>query len=599
MIDSQRTEIRCQLCGVSGNVGRVRLATEPPEAASRRLCQGRPVLNESGCIGCFVVTDDGAEDALDAADTSFVPEDLEDMKAANEVLFSDQSDDDMSSDDDAEVEEEEEEDDDASFVHVGDDSVMEMETETGATTTTSHAQFPLGSPSDICNIIVPFDKAYRKRDRTWRTREHVAGPNCRLRNAYAGRNITADELRGCNTMQLLCPKPADWTPEPADDGDDLDGTCPSFLSGLRDHLHPNSTVTPVFVPMRHGRETFAVYNRPGARETDGSAMPLHPACFEVFKRASLKRSGAVDVHGLAGWYSQAGRSKGHFADEGFPQGDAVRRALPSSGQWDHVEGDEWIAANPCFVPALRQALAATATPGVVVDGIADMTLSSAAATDHPQSFHLDRIREEMPWIWESWCYRPYSGWSAVTQSDICADPLAASYQREYLRNSLAVARQASEGREQLSEEMRAELWRLEEALEAFEAENRFVPVPIPATLLPQHGTDWRKLYAALQGLRETSKGLRNRERVWRCCNYILDRIAEQRENGKIVAYSSSGALSESHSKKGLTGTSTYHVRGLDLADDYSEGEAEFSDNYSDSDAELSDKADDVEMDASQ
>ncbi len=580
MVSLKRTDVRCQLCGVSGNVGRMRLVNEPPEAASRRIRKGFPLTNETDCVGCFVVTDDGIEDADDAADVSFVPEEVEHPEDAKYEYMPTPSGvsvedclDDMSDDD---------EDDD-----YNDDNDSDMELDANGK---SYVKFLNGLPSDDCNVIVPLTEEYKQRDQTWRSREHISGPNCVLRNAYSGNNITAEELRGCNTFQLLCPKPSDWEPERGDEGFELDDECPIYLSGLRDHLDITSNSVAVFAPMRHRQEQFHVHNWASAASSRHlAAMPFHPACFEVFKRASLKRFNTIDVAGLADWYQV--ESTYHFTDKIFPHDEAVRRATKDR-VWNHVEGDEWIAANPCFVPALREEMQQLATdeefagprPGEEetsiigsIDEIAQMNLSSEASANLPQSFYFGHIRHDMPWIWETWCARPYAGWTAYSQAEIAKDPLALSHQREYLQNWI----RAIEADGESSIQQRAQLRDLNSQLKELEAKSYFAPEPVPAALLPRQGTDWRKLYFALRNLGEISNGLRNRERVWRCCNYILDRIALQREKGKIKANNHTRLPRDGHRNTGM-----YNGRSLDFADDYSESEAEFSDE----------NAEDMEMD---
>lgn len=572
MVSVKRTDIRCQLCGVSGNVGRMRLANEPPEAASRSMRRGVPLTNEADCVGCFVVTDGGTEDDEDAADVSFVPDEVENPKDAKyEYMPTPPG---VSVDDCLDDMTDEDEDED-----YNDDNDSDMELDVNGK---SYMKFLNGLPSDDCNVILPLTEEYKQRDQTWRSREHISGPNCILRNAYSGHNITAEELRGCNTFQLLCPKPSDWEPERGDEEFELDDECPSYLSGLRDHLDTKHSSVTVFAPMRHGQEQFHVHNWASAASNRHlAAMPFHPACFEVFKRASLKRFNTIDVAGLVGWYQV--ESTYHFTDKVFPRDEAVRRATKDQ-VWNHVEGDEWIAANPCFVPALHEEVKQLATEeafagprpgdevgtGGDIDEIAQMNLSSEASANLPQSFYFGHIRHDMPWIWETWCARPYAGWTTRSQSEIAKDPLALSHQREYLQNWI----HAIEADGESSTQKRAQLRDLNAQLKELEVSSHFVPEPVPATLLPRQGTDWRKLYFALQNLGEASNGLRNRERVWRCCNYILDRIALQREKGKITANSDVRLPRDRHHRN----TGMCNSRSLDFADDYSESEAEFSDD---------------------
>ncbi|KAM3494150.1 hypothetical protein MY3957_002602 [Beauveria namnaoensis] len=565
MVSSLRTDLRCQICGVSGNVGRMRLVDEPPEAASRRLCQGVPISNETDCVGCFVVTNDGTADD-DDEDVSFVSEDAENPKDIKHESMpppsnasGDGSFDDTFKDDD----DDNKEDEDEMEIKVNDNQYL---------------KFLINTPSDSGMIIVPLTEEYKKRDQSWPSREHISGPNCTLRNAYTGHNITAQELRGCNTFQLLCPKFSDWELEKGDEDFEVDDKCPSYLSGLRDHLDSDVSCATIFVPMRHGQEHFNVHNWASSCEKRHlAAMPFHPACFEVFKRASLNRLNTIDVDGLVGWYKV--EATHHFTDKIFPHDEAVRRATKDK-VWDHVEGDEWITANPCSVPALDDELQQLATDepfvgpmsgettnvNVDTDGIAQMKLSSEPSPNLPQSSYFGYIRHGMPWIWETWCTRPYSGWATTTQSEITKDPIAVSHHLGYLKNWVSTIEADGDTWTQ----RRAHLWELKAQVRELEAICHFVPEPVPVTLLPQNGTDWRKLYFALQKMYSTSKGLRNRQRIWHCCNYILDRIALRRRDGKIAASSNVRLPREEQMMN-------RRERGLNFAADYSESEAEFSD----------------------
>ena len=47
-------------------------------------------------------------------------------------------------------------------------------------------------------------------------------------------------------------------------------------------------------------------------------------------------------------------------------------------------------------------------------------------------------------------------------------------------------------------------------------------------------TDWYKLYTMVKGCWQDLKGLKNRKRIWKDINEILDRIEKGREDGTIT-----------------------------------------------------------------
>ena len=52
--------------------------------------------------------------------------------------------------------------------------------------------------------------------------------------------------------------------------------------------------------------------------------------------------------------------------------------------------------------------------------------------------------------------------------------------------------------------------------------------------MPASSTDWFKLYTMLKGCWQDIKGLRNRKRIWKDVNEIMDRVERYRKGGQIV-----------------------------------------------------------------
>jgi hypothetical protein len=84
--------------------------------------------------------------------------------------------------------------------------------------------------------------------------EHIAGPNCENRGGYSGRRITAEEMKGCLTVQCLVHKDKDGTWTPAPDDQEFELSSNYFLSGLSDHMPSRDIDSPRVVPARHGVE---------------------------------------------------------------------------------------------------------------------------------------------------------------------------------------------------------------------------------------------------------------------------------------------------------------------------------------------------------
>lgn len=83
--------------------------------------------------------------------------------------------------------------------------------------------------------------------------EHVAGPGCQNIGGYNGNNISLEEMRGCQTVQVLLPKGKNWQSLP----DDLEAEVTSnfHLTGIANCkgliLHPLVRCLTT-LPARHG-----------------------------------------------------------------------------------------------------------------------------------------------------------------------------------------------------------------------------------------------------------------------------------------------------------------------------------------------------------
>ena len=80
--------------------------------------------------------------------------------------------------------------------------------------------------------------------------EHVAGPGCEHPHGYSGFEVTAEQMRGCTTLQCLVRKTPDWKSELDDQEFELSSDY--FLSGLSDFMPSRDEGRPKFTPARHG-----------------------------------------------------------------------------------------------------------------------------------------------------------------------------------------------------------------------------------------------------------------------------------------------------------------------------------------------------------
>ncbi|KAK2768503.1 hypothetical protein FQN54_000358 [Arachnomyces sp. PD_36] len=543
----------CQICCVSSNISRIRRPDEPRQASWRGDNFFKGVLGDT-----YVSIHPGGGPAYNCTDCYIADETLAYEDEEDDRMYSDQSTDGSEPYEYA----------------TPDDSDEEMTngSDTSAAGDDSSDEYPRfldsvngrhGSWKEAFQHISNYSQASDEI-------EHIAGgEHCISIAGYNGHRITLEEMKGCGTFQCLVPKGNGWGgPLPDDEDFEIHGDF--FLSGLVDFMNSAGDPLNECRPQRHNFKRPVAVNCFYHEETVSRlCMPFHPTCLEVYKRASLHRFGKVDIKGLTDWF----RLEAFFTDFiiNFPRHIAVARG--STQWWTHAPGDEWLAANPCFVPDLERILGSVRqdeTSPIVqypVDGIsadidmsrlcvgdcftslpmelllciiehvdgkdlASLRLVSRAFHKLPQSVFHGLLVREFPWIWESWCSRPYAWWVKTTELDIRAKEDAWAERKSDLEDwripVLADPTESSgcEGNELLIEA-------LKEQLAAINQEEEDFRKPCPVTALCKATTDWRRLYTEVVRNRRKIKGFRKREIVWRDCQYILDRIEHHRAEGRM------------------------------------------------------------------
>jgi hypothetical protein len=80
------------------------------------------------------------------------------------------------------------------------------------------------------------------------------------------------------------------------------------------------------------------------------AMPFHPACFDIFTRLSLHHLGRIDIHDLISWRNIQFSDVDIMEKGVFSSDPNVKSAAQQF--WAHRTGDEYLAANPLYIPGL-------------------------------------------------------------------------------------------------------------------------------------------------------------------------------------------------------------------------------------------------------
>lgn len=374
--------------------------------------------------------------------------------------------------------------------------------------------------------------------------EHLAGPQCNHASGYCGFNISAEEMRGCTTLQCLVKKTPEWESEPDDWEFEQSGEY--YLSGLSGQMPSRDIDGPRMTPPRHGDEKL----HPDVYES-GVPIPFHPTCFEIFTRASRLRTSSIDIGGLTGWAELESDWNRDF----FPHHEAVKES--SQQEWNHRRGHEWLAANPVLVPGLAPLLRLAMSgnnaskedangrpgsedpfsklPGELADAILKLLspLDVAALRIAGLARFLaigkwyQQLVEEMPWLWEVWDTVLPSFWATTTVSTLSSE----------MRKREEAERQRVAGRRIIDDELPeiAEIWdidhpeRVDMSFAACGDEGMKETV-----VLPKDGTNWCRVYYEVKKNWKALKGLHNRERIWRDIEEIFRRIDGYRAEGNIA-----------------------------------------------------------------
>ncbi|KAF4470833.1 hypothetical protein FALBO_2268 [Fusarium albosuccineum] len=419
------------------------------------------------------------------------------------------------------------------------------------------------------NIFLPDTHRLHHAAHNW---EHIPGPECDLNRAYNGHFISAEAMRGRTTLQCLVRKPDDWEPEPDDEAFEASGHF--FLSGLGDYMPDKFDSGPTVFPERHSTSMPRAenwFNELFVQATE-SSMPFHPTCLEIFKRASLHRYGVVDIECLTQWW---GLEAAYDYFIRFPRHQAVLNGRGDEDiAWQYYEGEEFLAANPCFVPGLQALLSSTRRskkslkkygnnyseliPKVVSTGtapadlfsrlpeelrmmilmqlsskdIANLRLASRTFLLLPSSLFYRLVVRDMPWLYEAWSSLPISFWATTTKSEEKSRQRAWEAKVVKLRNKIEILkREATDSGDPKFNKS---------AIKAAKKKLRELPdlssVSRPATspvMLSRTKTDWCRLKILLSKNLKTVPGLQNRRRIWNDCQEILNRVDRYRAQGKI------------------------------------------------------------------
>jgi hypothetical protein len=403
--------------------------------------------------------------------------------------------------------------------------------------------------------------------------EHIAGPECNNINGYSGHEISADEMRGCQTLQCLVRKPKGYIFDALPDDEEFETTGEFFLSGLGDHMPSRDSNSPLVTPARHGCERPSAENCMWSRdEALDFAMPFHPTCLEIYKRLSTLSLGKVDINVLTSWWSLEADFNLFHEMQSSHRDPNVRKC--NDQNWTHWKGTEYLVANPVYIPQLRDifATAVDTAPdfsprngafnilesmeertGVdmferlpvelrteVLDNlsskdIASLRLASRVFSQLPVSYFQNLLKRECPWLWEAWPTRLkpeqglYPKWAFMSASEVTEMTERQAKDFAILDSYCQMVKQdIPESAPEVDAAYEAQFLAIQDAHRLQNDTEDSKPFYLPPTR-----TNYFTLYTLITRHWKQLRGLQNRKRIWKDCEEILRRVAVYKEEGRI------------------------------------------------------------------
>jgi len=362
--------------------------------------------------------------------------------------------------------------------------------------------------------------------------QHLAGPGCTFEGGYNGHRIGVREMRGMNCARYILKKPRGALSEDGDEGEEK--LSQYFVSAVT--TSPPDAFTPTRLEyVRYGVSQVIGrnYPSPGCQDDEECAIPVHDACWKIFEKVSIRKSGRVDLEGFAAlWWREPCRASGI---QGLKH-DSVIRELREKW-WIHRRGTEYLAANPVDIPGFKLMMQEAYTEVPKGDGVflvkdsckrsssleapycgyedevdpfmtlpselkskvlvqlsskdvSSLRLASRAFKQLPKRFFRQLILDETPWFWEV---------------DQVKSEIEEYYQATFQENYGNDLEMFSEG--------------IPPAWLSFVNE-RMQRKPMD--------TNWHQVYKQLKTMERGTLGLRNRVRIWKIAEDVISKIKEMR-----------------------------------------------------------------------
>ena len=363
-------------------------------------------------------------------------------------------------------------------------------------------------------------------------------------------------------VQCIGYKGEDWSPEPGDE-DFVVHSRDCFLTGISKGP-PHEFEVYDLEPHRHGIKDTWISNdnevvrytrisvaksRANLAQDNSWATPVHPYCFDIFKRLSLEMLDKVDIDGLR----ELWRQRGMYA---IPS--SADRYLVNQQFYTYYPGTDYLVANPLQIPGIEDLIKrcevaenehhdvvfeasnvdpASHDPFVALSAelkqililqlpyraVANLRLASHSFRQLPQAYFRHLIKTEMPWFWEIESLQPkqvnwHKLWCELSAAD--GGSLVDEQQRKWIHDAKNPGSGAWDrliGEMSEDERMRYDIQPRSCAGEAYpdskDMARRLAPLRKERSLA---GRWWPKSTEL--------KGLRNRRRIYGDVRYVLHEI---------------------------------------------------------------------------
>ncbi|CAG9991801.1 unnamed protein product [Clonostachys byssicola] len=417
--------------------------------------------------------------------------------------------------------------------------------------------------------------------------EHIAAPSCRSVQGVNGNVLSHAEMKGCRNHRFLLAKPLAAKLEASDQIFEKDSI---FILTGEANGSKAGMARPVY-PRRHGLHILELNTdsaNSGCNYSDiWRPLPVHSYCLDVFAKASHRRLGRVDLDAIWQWREMQSdpESYGLSADDVSPHSEVARGRRHWGDPWSHHAGSEWLAANPVEVPGLNDLLESClgisvpsdtslppqarllALPTEIIHQIFSFLpasdLTAVAWTCHTlrsqtQPLFKVYVITDMDWLWEliegaqypaspnwpaTWdpCFPPGLSIPELplglepeeAEKELWAQIIADDPEMEAVGRTVNalndLCREAIYGPYRASKEALLRGW--EEFRDNVESWIRHLPA---SNTRRAEEIDWARAWQLFHPTATSLAGVRNRARIWRDCNRILDyndRLREQDEMG--------------------------------------------------------------------